>query len=100
DFHVTGVQTCALPISATSSCLPSRVLPDSSGAVARSPLGAVAMPSEPVTKLVSPPPPDVPPEPQAEMSRAAAAAPAVKTARRRTRVVRFERWGARLAALM
>jgi hypothetical protein len=63
-------------------------------------------------KLVLPEPPEVPPEPHAVRTSAAAAVPAVsRAARPRARAVRvrcgrdvrfarFEHWGARLAALM
>jgi hypothetical protein len=71
--------------------LPSMVLPDRSGAAWRSPFLTVAMPSEPVMKLVLPEPPEVPPELHADSTNAATATPAVdRTARLR----------ARLAALM
>jgi len=61
------------------------------GAAWRSPFLTVAMPSEPVMKLVLPEPPEVPPELHADSTNAATATPAVdRTARLR----------ARLAALM
>ncbi|GLP67545.1 hypothetical protein TUSST3_41670 [Streptomyces sp. TUS-ST3] len=59
----------------------------------RSPCLAVEMPSAPMMKFVSPPPPEVPPELQADRVSAAAAAPALsRTVRTRERL--------RLAALM